>query len=250
MVHSSLKSLGTVVGGPATVIHALMEVLTPEGTLMMPSFNHGQAFKPGQPGIFDPRTTPTTNGAIPQVFWQMDGVLRSLNPTHSFAAWGKQARAYTQGHHHTLTCGPDSPLGLLARAGGHGLLIGVDYRSNTFHHVVETMLAAPCLEQNGVALPMRLPDGRIVEGRTWKWRPRSCPINDAALYGPLIEQQGLEQRTVIGRGLVRRFRLMSVFPVIARCLREGLGGHPPCHECPIRPQPVPLPAVPEACGNR
>ena len=47
MVHSSLSSFGHVLGGARTVIEALMEVVTPEGTLMMPSFNHGEPFGPG-----------------------------------------------------------------------------------------------------------------------------------------------------------------------------------------------------------
>ena len=111
MVHSSLKSFGRVEGGARTVIAALMEVITPEGTLLFPSFNHGRAFEEGQPGYFDPRETPTTNGAIPDLFWRMPGVLRSLAPTHAFAAWGKNARRYMQFHHRTLTMGPESPLG-------------------------------------------------------------------------------------------------------------------------------------------
>ena len=71
MVHSSLKSFGRVEGGARTVIAALMEVITPAGTLMMPSFNHGRAFEEGQPGYYDPRETPTSNGAIPDLFWRM-----------------------------------------------------------------------------------------------------------------------------------------------------------------------------------
>ena len=37
MVHSSLKKVGWTVGGPVTVIRALLEVLGPEGTLVMPA---------------------------------------------------------------------------------------------------------------------------------------------------------------------------------------------------------------------
>jgi aminoglycoside 3-N-acetyltransferase len=236
MVHSSLKSLGKVVGGPETVIRALMAVLTPEGTLMMPAFNHGKVYEPGGPGIFDLRSSPTTNGAIPQTFWQMDNVYRSLSPTHSFAAWGKHALAYVQGHHRTWTCGPDSPLGRLAQAGGYGLLIGVDYRSNTFHHVVESLLGSPCLGQRTIALPMRLPDGRVVEGRTWTWRSRSCPITDAAVYGAEIERRGLERRMTIGQGVVRCFRLLDSATVIAECLTRGVGDLPPCRTCSVRPE--------------
>jgi len=136
IVHSSLKSFGRVEGGPRTVIEALMELVTSEGTLLMPSFNHGMPFKEGGRGYFHPGETPTTNGAIPDLFWRMPGVYRSLNPTHSFAAWGKNGRRYTEFHHRTLTMGPQSPLGLLYADGGSCLLLGVGYAVNTFHHVV------------------------------------------------------------------------------------------------------------------
>lgn len=37
MVHSSLGKVGWTVGGPVTVIRALLEVLGPDGTLVMPA---------------------------------------------------------------------------------------------------------------------------------------------------------------------------------------------------------------------
>ena len=43
MVHSSLSRIGHVIGGPGAVIDALLAVIGPDGTLMMPSFNHGAA---------------------------------------------------------------------------------------------------------------------------------------------------------------------------------------------------------------
>ena len=55
VVHSSLKSFGRVDGGAETVIAALMQVIMAEGTLLMPSFNHGGAFADGAQGYFDPR---------------------------------------------------------------------------------------------------------------------------------------------------------------------------------------------------
>ena len=62
MVHASLKSFGPVEGGAVTVIEALKEIVTPEGTLVMPSFNHGAPFKKGGPGFYHPEQTPTENG--------------------------------------------------------------------------------------------------------------------------------------------------------------------------------------------
>ena len=123
MVHSSLKSFGYVEGGADTVIDALMELLTPEGTLMMPSFNHEAPYFEGD--IFDVTKTATTNGRIPDTFWRREGVSRSINPTHAFPAWGKDKERYTQDHQKTSAMGPDSPLGRLMEDGGYCLLLGV-----------------------------------------------------------------------------------------------------------------------------
>jgi aminoglycoside 3-N-acetyltransferase len=234
MVHSSLSSFGRVAGGPLTVIRALQEVLTPAGTLLMPSFNHNKPWRQGGDGIYDPTRTPTSNGAIPDAFWRVPGVFRSLNPSHPFACWGKDAQRYIQFHHRTLTMGPDSPLGLLAREGGLGLLLGVEYGPNTFHHVVEMTINSPCLGQRTEAYAVRLPNGRTVSGRTWGWRDRACPITDSARYAPLMAAH--EKRGRIGSSNTILFKLSDAHQVIARALHEGLAGFPPCSRCPFRPR--------------
>jgi aminoglycoside 3-N-acetyltransferase len=238
VVHSSLKSFGKVEGGPAAVIAALMEVLTPQGTLLMPSFNHGAAFEDGAPGFYDPRETPTTNGAIPDCFWRMPGVMRSLDPTHPVAAWGRNARRYTEFHHRTLTMGPQSPIGLLHADGGYGLLLGVDYHSNTFHHVVEMSTSAPCLGYRSEAYPLITPDGRRVMGRTWGWRETGCPITDRAVYAAHMEANGLQRVAQIGGCQATCYRLRDCYTVIAEMLNTGYQDAPPCSRCPIRPRKV------------
>jgi aminoglycoside N3'-acetyltransferase len=236
MVHSSLKSFGHVEGGPQTVVEALMAVLTPQGTLLMPSFNHGAAFDEDAPGYFDPLTTPTTNGAIPDCFWRMPDVQRSLDPTHPVAAWGRNARRYTEFHHRTLTMGPRSPLGLLQADGGYGLLLGVGYHSNTFHHVVEMSTGAPCLGCRSEAYPVALPDGRRVLGRTWGWRSAGCPITDRAVYGAQMAALGLQRVTNIGGCRATCYRLSDGYAVIADLLAHGTPDAPPCSGCSIRPR--------------
>jgi hypothetical protein len=236
MVHSSLSSFGYVEGGGATVVRALMEILTPEGTLLMPTFNHGQPFREGQPGYYHPQQTPTINGVIPDFFWRQPGVFRSLNPTHPFAAWGKQARRYTALHHRTLTMGPASPLGLLHQDGGYCLLLGVDYTSNTFHHVVEMSTGAPCLGRRTEAYPIVLPGGRQVLGRTWGWRERSCPFTDSHRYAPLMREK--ERVATIDDCRATFYRLSDGYAVVADLLAHGRFGFPPCSGCPIRPRRV------------
>lgn len=242
MVHSSLSSFGYVEGGAASVVRALMAALTPEGTLLMPSFNHGAPFRPGGPGYYDPSETPTTNGAIPDYFWRLPDVARSLNPTHPFAAWGRDAARYVATHHQTLTMGgPDaagaaSPLGRLYPDDGYCLLLGVDYTSNTFHHVVEMTTRAPCLGQRTEAYPVHLPDGREVLGRTWGWRVRSCPFTDGNRYADRMADKQAVVR--IGAATCLLYRLQDGFDVVAEILDQGRDGYPPCRRCPIRPRRV------------
>lgn len=232
MVHSSLKSFGHVEGGADTVVDALMELLTPEGTLVMPSFNHEAPYEQGE--VYDAAHTPTINGIIPDTFWRRPGVMRSINPTHPFAAWGKDARRYTEDHQKTSAMGPDSPLGRLMEDGGYCLLLGVGYTRNTFHHYVETCEGAPCLRLRGEVYPVRLADGTETTAHTWSWRGGRCPIDDGALYAPLMA--GVDRRARIGDADVTLYKLSEGYEVIARPLREGLAGYPPCSRCAVRPR--------------
>jgi aminoglycoside 3-N-acetyltransferase len=235
IVHSSLRSFGFVEGGGQTVIDALQEVITPAGSLMMPSFNHGIIFEPGEPGIYDPLTSPTTNGQIAQLFWQRPGVFRTLNPTHAFACWGDKAADYTKNHHRTLTVGPDSPLGLLARDGGYGLLLGVGYEANTLHHVAEYLNNAACLGFRTRAYPVKLSGGRIVQGRTWTYRASSCPITDQIRYAALMNDSDQERVAMVGRSRATLFKLQDCLETVLELLQNGSGNSPPCRHCPIRP---------------
>jgi aminoglycoside 3-N-acetyltransferase len=238
IVHSSLKSFGWVNGGARTVIEALMEVLTPRGTLLMPSFNHGSIVEEGRTGYFHPQETPTTNGAIPDLFWRLPGVARSLDPTHAFAAWGQNASSYTAAHHRTLTMGPDSPLGRLNADGGYGLLLGVGYEANTFHHVVEMSRNAPCLGRRMEEYAVMLPDGRRVLGRTWGWREQNCPFTDQIRYSKVMEDRALQHVAWIGACQATLFRLSDCYAVVAEILEHGMDGFPPCSGCAIRPRRV------------
>ena len=94
-VHSSLRKLGYVVGGPSTVINALIEVIGPEGTLVIPTYPlSGTMLSKCKKKnyIFDYKTTPTGLGSIPSEFLKFEGIFRSIHPTHSISAYGKYAK--------------------------------------------------------------------------------------------------------------------------------------------------------------
>ena len=154
LVHSSLSSLGWVSGGPVAVVQALLDVLTPEGTLVMPAHTSGNS-DPAQwqnPPVpeawwqviydtmpaFDPRTTPTREmGAIAETFRVWHDTLRSNHPTDSFSAWGRHAHLIAGAHELDYGLGEHSPLARVYDLDGFVLLLGVGFGNNTSFHLAE-----------------------------------------------------------------------------------------------------------------
>lgn len=154
LVHSSLSSIGWVPGGAQAVILALEDVLTPEGTLVMPSFS-SQISEPsywGNPPVpeawfeiirrntpgYRPDLTPTRGmGAIVESFRSQDGVVRSSHPNDSFAAWGADKHAIIASHELAYGLGDHGPLGKLYEKGAYVLLLGVGYGNCTSLHLAE-----------------------------------------------------------------------------------------------------------------
>lgn len=86
LIHSSMKSIGPVEGGADTVLDAWMEFFA-EGLLLLPT--HTWRFINEENRVFDVRRSPCCVGILPELFRQRPGVVRSLHPTHSMAAYGK-----------------------------------------------------------------------------------------------------------------------------------------------------------------
>lgn len=138
MVHSSMKSIGEVDGGADTVVDAFMEYFQ-EGMFMTPTHTWAQ-MRP-EYSTFDPATEPACVGIIPNIFLKRDGVVRSLHPTHSIAAYGKNAAEYIKGEENATTpCPPGGCWDRLREIDAKILLLGVTHGRNTFIHSVDEAL--------------------------------------------------------------------------------------------------------------
>ncbi|MDP7250489.1 MAG: AAC(3) family N-acetyltransferase [Planctomycetota bacterium] len=149
-IHSSFKSLGKVEGGAGTVVQALESVVGGSGTVLMPSFNLVE--NDLRVSTWDLDTTPSTVGWLTEFFRQMEGTVRSDHYSHSVAARGHRAEWFTGDHRAQegmispwdqlpwgCTYGGESPMLKAYSEGGKILMLGVDYKSSTYMHVVEVM---------------------------------------------------------------------------------------------------------------
>ncbi|OMD99097.1 AAC(3) family N-acetyltransferase [Paenibacillus odorifer] len=141
LVHSSLKSVGEVEGGANTVLDALSEYMK-DGLLVLPT--HTWAYINADNPRFFVQDSPSCVGILPELFRKRPGVVRSWHPTHSVAALGVDAEAFTAGDERWDTpCARGSVWGKLLDRKAEIVLLGVDLRRNTFIHGIEEWVDIP-----------------------------------------------------------------------------------------------------------
>lgn len=160
LVHSALSRLGFVVGAARAVIEALLDVVGPDGTIMMPAYS-GELSDPASwqyPPVptewidiirkemppYDPNLTPTRGmGVIAELFRHYPGARRSAHPQSSFTAIGPAAGRLVDQHPLDFRFGPASPLGMLCRLGGKVLMLGAPATTCSLYYLSEYEMPAP-----------------------------------------------------------------------------------------------------------
>jgi aminoglycoside 3-N-acetyltransferase len=143
-VHSSMRSIGYVQGGPDAVIDAIMDVLGSAGTLVTPAFSlpYGSMVDTlERDETFDPASTPSTVGLIPETFRRRQSVRRSLHPTSSVCAVGAKADLIIlRESPFNSDFGVGTPLYKIMEHEGKILGLGADLGPVSFYHVIEDVL--------------------------------------------------------------------------------------------------------------
>jgi aminoglycoside 3-N-acetyltransferase len=157
LVHCSLRAIGWVDGGPATLLRAIQHVAGPDATIVVPAqtpwtSRTSEAFRTATAGldragidryaaglpVFDPESTPSHGmGTFAEHVRTRPEARRSAHPQTSFAALGPAAAAIASAHDPECHLGERSPLRWLYDADAAILLLGVGYAACTAFHLAE-----------------------------------------------------------------------------------------------------------------
>jgi aminoglycoside 3-N-acetyltransferase len=178
-VHSSMSKIGWVIGDQLTVIEALMDAVTEDGTIIMQAHSTGNSdprnwnYPPvpeewwetirREMPPFHTEITPLRNlGRVPELFRILPDVFRSNHPQVSCTAWGKHAKEIVKNHDLKDSYGENTPWGVLYKLGSKILLIGVDHESNTALHHAESKIVT-------LATPRETTGAAVIENGVRKW---------------------------------------------------------------------------------
>ncbi len=133
LVHSSMKKIGKIDAN--VVLDALMEYFK-DGLLLLPTHTWANIKEPF--ATFDVEKSMPCVGILPTLMLKRSNTYRSLHPTHSICAYGKDAINYIKGEELLTTpCDPKGVYGRLFARDAKILLIGVNHVKNTYIHSVE-----------------------------------------------------------------------------------------------------------------
>jgi aminoglycoside 3-N-acetyltransferase len=210
-VHSSLRSMGYVDGGADTVVDAILDVLGPIGTLVVPTFTFSYAPRQDPDPVFDPRRDPSEMGQISEAARLRPGAHRSRHLLHSVAALGSRAEDITAVHGASAWAA-DGPFWQVHEHNAWILLLGVPYLRATFFHLIEQFLQVPYRQWRTIDARIRESSGAAGPLPTQTFSPKAGFIgNDFNKFGAILEERELTRVGAVGNAVARLFRARHAF---------------------------------------
>lgn len=164
LMHTSLRAVGQVEGGPQALLDVLVEHFTRDGGLLcIPTHTWHNLDKEIVLDMADPDTC---LGYFSSVALLDGRGVRSENPTHSMVVFGDRQRALAFIKEDAAVSTPTAPqscYGKLWEEGGFVFLIGVAQNRNTYLHAVDEILQIPNrMEQKPMEVTVRRVTGERV----------------------------------------------------------------------------------------
>ncbi len=137
-VRVSLSAAAGFEGGPQAFLKEIMNYFESNGTLVMSSytFNKSPILFLAENPLFDPDKSTDQLSLVNELFRRSKGVVRSIHPTHSVSAFGKNAQWIISEHHKSQDCyASKSPFAKLYELNAKEISIGVYPTSLTLHYI-------------------------------------------------------------------------------------------------------------------
>ncbi len=168
-VHADVRAFECLIGKEETVVDALMDVVTPEGTILMvnrcvansePSLWDNPQIVPSMYGVvrnsipgFDPKNCVLDDSSrVVDNFRHREGVVMSSHPSWSFAAWGASADFLCNQQSLHFPLSEESPIGRLYQRRGKVVLIGEDFEACTCLYLAEHKTACRMITIRGASM--------------------------------------------------------------------------------------------------
>ena len=155
-------------------------------------------------------------GAVAEMFRQWPGALRSDHPARSVAAYGKNARYFTENHDLSNIFGEGSPIGKLYELDGYVLLIGVGYDKNTSIHLADVRATYPGKHMTKESSAIK-EDGK----RVWKtYETLYVDGEDFEKIGQSFEQSCQVKRQSLGNGTLTFMKQRELVDFAVKWIEE------------------------------
>ncbi len=215
-VHSSLSSLGYVIGGAQTVVDALMETVGETGTLLMPvqtgentdpsgwrrppvATNLWSTIRESMPAA-DPRVSDLREmGTVVENFRHRPDVEFSGHPCEAYAAWGRYAKLLCNRQSLHFPLAEESPAARLYELHGDVLLIGTGFDTCTCIHLAEYRSDSRPIVVNGSSV-------QTEDGIEWKkYLDLEINSNDFRAVEQIMLKKGLIRQIMLNTCRIMAF---------------------------------------------